>query len=412
MAVNVIEDNDSLPTNWRNFAPILLAVGAICVGVSLGLALLMGGNVDADGKVVTTGFGIFAHSYLANFIYGLSFTIGALFFTLITQLARAGWCATIRRHSELLASTVAVWALLFLPILAIVLSGNVDLYKWVAGTDSGISADKLMYLNSKWYILRAIIYFAVWILPAVYFLKKSREQDETGSTEISLQLQKLSGPAICLFALSLNFAAFDWVMSIDALWYSTIFGVYLFAGSMMGFFAFSIVWFSNLQRSGRVQKYVTVEHYHDMSKFLFGFVFFWSYIAFSQFLLYWYGNIPEETLWYDHRMNHGWEYVGLLLILGHFAIPMLGIMSRHVRRNRAAMTGWGSFLLFIHWVDMGFLVLPNTGELTGSLILIHVVCGIGMASLFLAVFLFKIGSIPLIAKRNPWIQDALSYHVM
>ncbi|MFO1063676.1 MAG: quinol:cytochrome C oxidoreductase [Pirellulales bacterium] len=409
MAENVVEDDVSLPGSWRTAAPILVAVGAVCVLLSLGLFSIAGGST-AD-EHAPSGFKIFAHSYLTNFIYGLSFTIGGLFFTLITQLARAGWCATIRRLAELMAVTVTWWAALFLPIVAIVLAGGTDLYKWADPEHSGLAADKLMYLNSKWFIIRAVVYFAVWVIASSYFFAKSREQDETGSTDISLSLQKASGPLIVLFALSLNFAAFDWVMSVDATWYSTIFGVYLFAASMMAFFAFSIATFSFLQKQGKVQKYVTVEHYHDMSKFMFGFVFFWTYIAFSQFLLYWYGNIPEETLWFKHRMEDGWQYVGLFLILFHFALPMLGMMSRHVRRNRQVMTCWAIFLLFVHWVDMTFLIMPNLGAITPTMTLGHVLCGVGMFSLFLALFCLRVGSTPLVAKKNPWIQDALSYHV-
>jgi hypothetical protein len=406
MATTILDDNDSLPASWRSAAPILIAAGAVCVLLSLGLFTLSSDSGDARG------FSLFAHSYLANFIYGLSFTIGALFFCLITLVARAGWCATIRRLAELIAVTVAWWAALFLPVLAIVLFGSPALYNWVAGAEAGIATDKLMYLNPFWFTVRAVVYFGVWIYAASFLYAKSREQDETGSSEISLQLQRWAAPMIFLFALALNFAAFDWVMSIDAAWFSTIFGVYLFAGSMMAFFAFSIVTFNLLQRSGRVLKYVNVEHYHDMGKFLFGFVFFWTYIAFSQFLLYWYANIPEETVWYKHRMEGGWQYLGLILIVGHFMLPMLGLMSRHVRRNRNVLLGWGIFLLVMHWVDMTFLVMPNASDaLTGSLLLGHLLCGLGMFSIFLALFLLRIGSCPLVAKRNPWIADALSYHV-
>ncbi|MCC6509113.1 MAG: quinol:cytochrome C oxidoreductase [Pirellulaceae bacterium] len=406
-ANTILNDDDSLPSHWRAAAPVLMAVGAVSILVSLALCYLAS---PGDQRMV--GFETFLHSYLANFMYCLTFCVGALFFVLVTHLARAAWCATIRRVAEIIAVTVAWWAVLFLPVLAMVLLTKSDaLFPW-NGEDNGLAADKLMYLNGKWFAVRAIVYFGIWVVAASYFFTKSREQDETGSAEISLKLQRYSGPLIMLFALSLNFAAFDWVMSLDPTWFSTMFGVYIFAGSMMAFFAFMIITFTSLQRNGRVQKYVNVEHFHDMSKFLFGFVFFWSYITFSQFLLIWYGNIPEETIWFKHRMEGGWQYVGLLIILGHFAFPMLCLLSRHIRRNRTIMCGWSIWLLFMHWVDITFMILPNTGPTSVMMWLGHAVCGVGMVSVFLSLLILRVGSTPLVAKRNPWIPEALSYHVM
>lgn len=402
MVATVIQDDDSLPNEWRGSAPALMSVGAVCILVSLGLCYFVPAG---------QGFRTFMHSYLTNYIYCLSFCIGGLFFVLVTNLARAGWCATVRRVAEILAANVSWWAVLFIPILAmLLLTDSGVLYPWNApGYD--LPKSKLDYLKGG-FVLRTVIYFAVWIIAASYYLAKSREQDETGSADISLKLQRLAGPGIILFALSLNFAAFDWVMSTDPKWYSTIFGVYLFAASNMAFFAFMITVFTFLQKQGRVQKYVTVEHFHDMSKFLFGFVFFWTYIAFSQFMLYWYGNIPEETEWFKHRMQHGWQYVGLFLILGHFALPMLCLLSRHVRRNRTVMCGWAIFLMFMHWIDMSFMVLPNVGPPSVMMWLGHAVCGVGMICVFLSLLLLRVGSTPLVAKRNPWIAESLSYHVM
>ena len=407
MVATVLNDDDSMPAHWKAAAPVLMAVGAVCILVSLGLCYLAG-----NGENRELGFKTFMHSYLTNYIFCLTLSLGCLFFVLVTNLARASWCATIRRVAEIIAVTVTLWAILFVPIVAMVLlTPSTALYPW-NGPDSNLPADKLGYLNGNWFTLRAIVYFAVWAIAAAYFYARSRDQDETGSAEITLKLQRYSGPAIMLFALSLNFAAFDWVMSIEPAWFSTIFGVYIFAGSMMAFSALSIVIFTFLQKNGRVQKYVTIEHFHDLGKFLFGWVFFWSYIAFSQFLLYWYGNIPEETVWFRERMTNGWEYLGLLLILGHFALPMLLLLSRHVRRNRTVMCGWGLFLLFMHWIDMSFLIMPNAGHPTAMMWIGHAVCGIGMVSVFFSLVLLRAGSAPLVAKRNPWVPDALSYHVM
>ncbi len=408
MAATIPNDNITLPASWRGRAPVFVAVGAICVLLSLGLFYF------SDTAHPEHGYKGFFHSYLANFIYCLSFCLGALFFVMVQHLARASWSASIRRIAELLAVTIPWWALLFLPILAMVLfTPSEALYAWNKGKDAGLPAiveEKLVYLNPGFFALRTVIYFAVFTIAARIYFNMSRKQDETGDTEITLKLQRWAGPFIMLFALAINFAAFDWMMSTDAAWFSTIYGVYLFAASMLSFFAVMILTCFLLQRSGRIEKLVTVEHFHDMAKFQFGFVVFWGYIAFSQFLLYWYGNIPEETLWYKERMQHGWEYVGLLLIVFHFIVPFLGTVSRHVRRNKAAMAGWAVFILVVHWLDLMFLIMPNVGELTTMLVLGHLLCWIGMIAIFVALFLWRVGDTPVVAAKDPWLPEALAYH--
>lgn len=408
MAANIPHDNIILPASWRGKAPILVAVGAICVFVSLGLFYF------TDVNRPEIGYKAFFHSYLANFMFCLSFCLGALFFVMIHHLSRASWSVAIRRIAELFAVTIPWWALLFLPILAMVLlTESPSLYAWNVGKGAGLDKmveEKLVYLNPAFFAIRTVVYFLVFSLAARFYFRWSRRQDDTGDSQINLKLQRWSGPLIMLFALAVNFAAFDWMMSTDAAWFSTIYGVYLFAASMLSFFAVMILTCYLLQRSGRVEKLVTVEHYHDMAKYQFGFIVFWGYIAFSQFLLYWYGNIPEETLWYRHRMTHGWEYIGWMLIIFHFAVPFLGTLSRHVRRNKALMAGWASFILVVHWLDMMFLIMPNVGELTVMLLIGHFVCWIGMVSIFIALFLFRVGETPVVATKDPWLPESLAYH--
>ena len=410
MAAEIPNDNITLPASWRSAAPLLIAVGAVCVLLSLGLFSFMG-DEGSEG----IGFRAFFHSYLANFMFCLSLTLGALFFVMVHHLARAGWCASIRRIAELFAYTLPWWALLFLPILAMVLFTNSPaLYEWNLGPGGGASElieKKMGYLNPGFFTVRTLVYFAVWIFAARMFFRLSREQDDTGDARITLKLQRWAGPLIMIYALALNFAAFDWMMSTDAEWFSTIYGVYLFASSMLGFFAVMIVSCYLLQRAGRIQKLVTVEHFHDMSKFQHGFIVFWAYIAFSQFLLYWYGNIPEETAWYLHRMGHGWQYLGLLLIALHFAVPFLGTMSRGTRRNRGVMAGWAAFILVVHWLDMMFLIMPNVGPVSTMMVLGHLVCWIGMVSIFLALLVLRVGDTPLVGVKDPWLPDALAYQV-
>ncbi len=406
MAATIPDDNVTLPASWRAAAPVLIAGGAIAVLISLGVFL----SSDAGG-----GFRAFFHSYLANFMYCLTFCLGALFFVLVQHVVRSAWSASIRRVAELLAFTIPWWAVMFAPIVAMLLMGNDSLYPWGAGPEGDLEVvvkNKLNYLDAKWFILRAVVYFAIWFTAARIYFRMSREQDETGSTEITLRLQRWAGPFIILFALSLNFAAFDWVMSTDPAWFSTIFGVYLFAAGMLSFFAVMILTFYLLQRNGRVEKLVTTEHFHDMAKFQFGFIVFWAYIAFSQFMLYWYANIPEETGWYGRRWENGWSNLSLALVALHFALPFLGTLPRAIRRNRAALAGWACFILFVHFLDMTFLLMPNVGPATTAMILAHILCWAGMVSIFLALFLVRVGDTPVVALKDPWLPEALVYHNM
>ncbi len=398
----ILNDNITFPADWRGKSPFLIVAGAILVIVSLVLYLATG-----------EGLRSFLHSYLANYMFALTICLGALFFVMVWHLVRSGWSTAIRRIAELYAATIPYLALLFIPILVTVVAGGSALYEWNVGPGQGLEEiveRKLVYLNKHFFTIRTLVYFAIFILAARYFVGQSRAQDDSGDFDVSRQLQKWSGPGVILFSLALNYAAFDWVMSTDPAWFSTMFGVYIFATSTFSFMSVMILTCYLLQRRGRVEKTIRIEHYHDLAKFLFGFIVFWTYIAFSQFMLYWYGNIPEETLWYGHRMDHGWQWVGLLLIVFHFAVPLFALMKRTHRRNPAWLAGWAGFLLVMHWMDLTYLILPNVGPLTPILAVAHFVGWIGMVMIFLALFLWRVGETPIVAIKDPWLPDSLAYH--
>jgi hypothetical protein len=212
------------------------------------------------------------------------------------------------------------------------------------------------------------------------------------------------------FAVTVCFAAFDWLMSLDPHWYSTIFGVYFFSGCAVGVTALLVVLVSLAQRRGGLDRAVTVEHYHDLGKLLFTFVFFWGYIAFSQYMLIWYANIPEETRWLVVRESHGWQWVGVLLLFGHLLVPFLGLLSRHVRRSRAALTGWAVFLLVMHWVDLYWLVMPTFQEEYLPFGLADVLCLIGLGSLYLAAVVHVAADHSLVPLRDPRLDESLVFH--
>ena len=210
--------------------------------------------------------------------------------------------------------------------------------------------------------MRVGIYFAIWIGLATFFGKKSKQQDETGDPALSLSMSRVAAPGLFIFALSITFAAFDWIMSLDPHWFSTIFGITYFAGAFMSFLAFTILIAKWLGSKGYLKDAITTEHYHDLGKLMFGFMVFWTYTNFSQYMLIWYANLPEETVWFAHRKEHGWGAIGTILIVGHFFIPFAFLMSRHVKRNGVALSLGAIFLLIIHGIDMQYLILPNRGH--------------------------------------------------
>ena len=190
------------------------------------------------------------------------------------------------------------------------------------------------------FLIRAALYFGIWSFIALLYYRGSRGQDVTGDPAVSARLRRLAGPAIIVLALTQTFASIDWIMSLTPHWYSTMFGVYFFAGSFVGFIALLSVVAAAMRRAGLLDTVISAEHLHDIGKFLFAFTAFWAYIAFSQFFLMWYANLPEETIWYKARIEGSWLTVSLLLMAGHFVVPFFYLMGRD--RQAEGMRPWPS----------------------------------------------------------------------
>ena len=290
----------SLKDSYATMIPLCFVVGAVGVGLSF---LLLSLNLSR-----------FSYSYLTSFCFVLTICLGCLFFVTVMHLTRAGWSVTVRRIAEIYAACLFPLLILFLPILIPVLLGMDVVYPWNAEGWSVIGdaaartavvevSDDLPpleelkgpYLNSWFFGARTLGYFCIWGLISWFFLRNSLSQDQSGDKKITLRMQAFSAPFMILFAATLVFSSFDYEMSLSPLWFSTMFPVYIFAGAFLGALATMILTGLLLQRSGRVTDEITVEHYHDLAKLMFAFVFFWGYIAFSQFLLIWYANIPEAV---------------------------------------------------------------------------------------------------------------------
>jgi len=301
----------------------------------------------------------FLRGYLAAFCFVLTICLGGLFFTILQHLSRAGWSVAVRRVAEALAANLRWIWILFIPIA--IGMYKTDLYEWThVPPDDELLGHKEIFLNPTFWMIRAVFYFAVWGGLAHFFLRNSIAQDTDGDPKTTLRMAKVAAPAMIIYAVTQSFAVIDWVMSLEPKWFSTMFGVYFFAASCFGFLATLILVCYVLQRSGRVTESITAEHYQDMGKFLFGFgVVFWAYIAYSQYMLIWYADIPEETTWFIVRQLGGWRGLSILLILGHFVGPFLLLLSRHPKRWTNVLPAICVWMLFIHFIDMYWLVLPE-----------------------------------------------------
>jgi hypothetical protein len=332
-------------------------MGLLAIGVALIAAAWLTGDKD----------GSFFFSYLVGYMGVLGICLGALFFTMLQHITRAGWSVTTRRLAENVAGALPVMLVLFVPIL--VGFGHPLYHHWTAAQIDPnlpnydlVVAGKSAWLNSTFFIVRVGIYFFIWIGLAWFFRRGSLKQDETGDPALSLRMARVAAPGLLLYALSVTFAAFDWIMSLDPHWFSTIFGLTYFAGGFMSFLAFTILLAKWLGTKGYLKEAINTEHYHDLGKLLFGFMVFWTYTNFSQYMLIWYANLPEETMWFAHRKEHGWGAVGTILIFGHFLIPFAFLVCRHVKRNGVTLSIGALFLLVMHCIDMQFLILPGSKD--------------------------------------------------
>jgi hypothetical protein len=397
------------------------SLGSLAVPfLGAGLALLVAGWAIASfGNGAKVGMS----AYLVAFIYVLTLTIGSLFFVVIQHLVRAGWSVVVRRIPEMVMVLIIPLSVLFLPIL-FSLIGDSKLYVWDSPTyaidnhfDEEIWGQKSRWLTQGWFAFRSILYLAVFSGLAIFFWRNSTLQDETGQKLATDKMQYWAGPAVAAFALTASFAAFDWVMSLAPMWFSTMFGVYMFAGSMLATHCMICLSSFILQRTGALKDIVTVEHYHDLGKFIFGFTFFWTYISFSQFLLIWYANIPEETEWFYHRQTGNWGLLSAVIIVMHWAIPFAGTMSRHVRRRPALMAFWSAYLLIMHYVDVYWMIMPeaNSGtnvEVTAVGAAGAVVCALGMVGLAVGLVLKIAQHNNIVPVRDPRLGESLAFENM
>jgi hypothetical protein len=299
---------------------------------------------------------LLAHAYLVAFTFYLSIALGALFFVMLHHLSRAGWSVTTRRLAEALSANLD-WLMIF-ALLAVVWES----YEWLRPPAAGV--DPKLTLRAGYFDLMAVIvrmaaYFAVWNFLSWFFRSRSIRQDATGDVRLSAQMERMAAPGMILWGVTVTLAAVDLLMSLQPHWYSTMIGVYFFSGCVLAGLVVLVIVARWLQACGRLGDAVTVEHYHDLGKLIFAFVVFWGYIAFSQYMLIWYANMPEETSFFMARQIGPWGGVSLALLFGQLLIPMAGLLSRHAKRRLGMLTFWAVWLLAAHLLDLYWLIMPN-----------------------------------------------------
>lgn len=405
---DTLEDHIRLDPSTARYAGIVGIVGGIGLAISLALAM-------TDGEA-------FLRGYLVNFAFFTSLALGALFFVIIQHLTRAGWSVVVRRLAEHVTSAFPWLALLSLPILIPMLLGFEAAHHVYPWTDADLVAHdeiltgKAAYLNVPFFLLRVVIYFVVWCLLGHFFFTNSVRQDESGDPALTNKMQALSAPGVILYALTTTFFAFDLLMSLDPHWFSTIFGVYYFSGAAVGFFSLLALLMVSLNRAGYLTKTISVDHYHDVGKLIFAFVVFWAYIAFSQYLLIWYANIPEETIWFVTRQQGPWFNLSMILLFGHFVIPFLGLISRHPKRRSTVLAVGAAWVLLMHWFDMLYLVLPRIEHGTEQVVGLRltemmqcVTCLVGIGGVCTWAVLRRMGQTALAPRRDPRLGESLEF---
>ena len=350
----------------------------------------------------------FFFSWLVSFLFFLSLALGALFFVLIQYASQGGWGIVLRRIGETAFAMLPVMAVLFLPLLL----GLHDLYSWTvpgAAEHDALLRWKAPYLNVPFFLIRAVLYFTIWCVIALLYYRGSRAQDATGDPGVSARLRRFAGPAIIVLAVTQTFASIDWIMSLTPHWYSTIFGVYFFSGSFVGFIALLSIVATAMRRAGQLDTVISAEHLHDVGKFLFAFTAFWAYIAFSQFFLIWYANLPEETIWYKARLEGSWKTISILLMAGHFGIPFFYLMGRTVKRSDWALAAGGAWLLAMHFMDLYWQVMPTLHPAGVRPSALDVAAFVSIGGCFVAAATWLMRRHALVPLRDPRLAESLAF---
>jgi hypothetical protein len=352
----------------------------------------------------------FFRGYLLAFMAWLGVTLGSMAILMIRHITGGGWGMVIRRIMGAGMRCIPLMTLLFIPLLF----GLPRLYVWAQPLDK--IADKHLrehlqqitqsYLSVRGFVLRAVIYFAIWNLLSSLLTKWSREQDQSSARDNSSRFKAVSGPGLILYAFTISFAAIDWVMSIDPSWVSTIYGLLILIGQLLCAMCFAVVIERILVKYKPMSDWLKPDYVHDHGKWMLTFVMVWAYFSFSQWLIIWAGNLPEEITWYLRRANGGWGAIWFSLAVFHFAVPFVILLSRPFKRDVRKLVWLAIWLMVMRYVDLFWIIEPNFSP-TLSLTWADVVVPVAMGGLWLWFFFRNLNSLPLLPIYDPDAREVL-----
>ena len=348
----------------------------------------------------------FFRSYLWAYVFLVGVSVGSLAWLMCQHLTGGAWGVVIRRPAEAAARTIPLLALLFVPIAL----GIPSLYTWSQPTTDAVLENKqIHYLNAPCFLVRTGAFFAGWLFLSWFLNRWSAREDRSGPVPAHSKMSRISGPGLIFWGFSVTFMAIDWVMSLSPHWYSTMFGLLFIAGqglSAMSFLITVLVFLSNFRPMSEV---LTARHLHDLGKLLLANVMIWAYFSFSQFLIIWAGNLPQEIPWYIERLKGGWQYVALIIVLGHFALPFALLLSRDLKRNFKLLATIALFILSMRLVDVYWQVMPDASKGGLAVSWLDLAAPLGLAGIWLASFLMQLEKRPLMPLNDMQLAETLEH---
>jgi len=348
----------------------------------------------------------FLQSYLFAYLFTLGLALGSMAILMLQYLTDGDWGVVTRRILEAAMRTLPWLAIGFLPIAL----GMRSLYVWARPAQAAAEGldYRTEYLNVPFFIARAILYFAVWLAMAHKLDRWSREQDRGDALEWLKRLRRLSGPGLVIYAVTITFAAYDWVMSLNPEWFSTIFGLLIIGGQALSAMAFVILVAALLAKREPMARVFQARHFHDLGKLLLAFVMIWAYLSFSQLLIVWAGNLPQEIAFFTPRMQSSWRWIGALLIVLHFALPFALLLSSDLKRRAEMLAAVAGLVIVMRVIDLFWLVAPEFHRQGLTIDWFDPVTVVGLCGVWLALFIRELKARPMLPLRDPHLADALS----
>ena len=385
--------------------PIVKTIGqrSLIVGVVFGVIALILAFFQPDQ---------FFRAYLLGFMCWLGVALGSMAILMIRHLTGGGWGMVIRRILGAAMRTVPLLAVLFIPMIVAVLQHR--MYIWAQPLDQ--IADKHLrehleditktYLTTNGFIIRAIFYFAIWNVLSYLLTHWSKQTDRAGAPDNTERFKAVAGPGLILYGFTISFAAIDWVMSLDPSWISTIFGLVILIGEVLSAMCFAVVVERILFDYKPMSEMLKPDFVHDHGKWMLAFTMVWAYFNYSQWLIIWAGNLPSEITYYMRRLNGGWGYVGLFIVLFHFAIPFGTLLSRPFKRNIRKLVWLAVWLMLMRYLDLFWIIEPNFST-TFHVTVADIVVPVAIGGLWLAYFFRNLGALPLLPAYDPSAIEVL-----